>query len=246
MRVAALLQTPLGAVFDLVLPPRCPACGVLVDGDGRFCPSCWQGLRFLSPPQCDSCGEPFAYDLGAGARCNACDADPPVWHRARAALAYEEAARTALLRFKLADKQHLGAMMVPHMARAGAALLGPQVLLVPVPLHRWRLWRRGFNQAALLARGLARAGHGTLAVDALVRTRATRPSVGLTAPERAANVRGAFIVASPGLVQGRDIVLIDDVLTSGATATACTRALLEAGAARVDVLTWARVVRDTR
>jgi ComF family protein len=235
---------PLAALFDLVLPPRCAGCGVIVDGDGRFCGPCWQGLRFIAAPQCASCGEPFAYDRGADAQCGACLATPPAWDRARAALAYEGPARTALLRFKLADRQHLAGMMVPHMARAGAALLGPDALLVPVPLHRWRLWRRGFNQSALLARGLARAGLGQLAVDALVRVRATRPSVGLNPSERAANVKGAFRLASSARVQGRAVVLIDDVLTSGATASACALALHKAGAATVDVLTWARVVRD--
>ncbi|WP_439534231.1 double zinc ribbon domain-containing protein [Polymorphobacter sp.] len=235
---------PLAALFDLVLPPRCAGCGVIVDGDGRFCGGCWQGLDFLGSPQCESCGTPFAYDRGTGVRCGACEAAPPPWGRARAALAYQGAARTALLRFKLADRQHLAAMMVPHMARAGAGLLGPAVLLVPVPLHRWRLWRRGFNQSALLARGLARAGLGVLHVDALVRVRPTLPSVGLNPSERAANVKGAFVVPRPERIVGRNVVLVDDVLTSGATASACASSLLQAGAATVDVLTWARVVRD--
>jgi ComF family protein len=130
------------------------------------------------------------------------------------------------------------------MARAGVELLGPDVLLVPVPLHRWRLWGRGFNQAALLARGLAKAGHGVLLVDGLERVRATRPSVGLDRAGRAENVKGAFRVRDIEAVQGRRVVLVDDVLTTGATASACAKVLRKAGAAAVDVLTWARVVRD--
>jgi len=240
---AALLQ-PLGALFNMVLPPRCPGCGVIVDGDGRFCAACFTSLDFLGAPQCNSCGAPFAYDYGPDAQCGACIAEPPLWSQARAALAYQGAARFALLRFKLSDRQHLAAMMVPHMARAGGTLLGPDTQLVPVPLHRWRLWRRGFNQSALLAKGLADAGFGTLLVDGLHRVRATRLSVGLNPTQRRANVKGAFRVKDKTLICGKHIVLVDDVLTSGATASACAKALLRAGAARVDVLTWARVVRD--
>lgn len=227
-----------------MLPPRCPACGVIVDGDGRFCAGCWSGLGFLGPPRCDQCGDPFSHDRGPGALCGLCLAEPPPWRHARAALRYDGAARAALLRFKLADREHLAAMMVPHMLRAGAGLLAPGVVLVPVPLHRWRLWRRGFNQAALLARGLARASGAALAVDALERVRATRPSVGLGVAARAKNVRGAFRVRDKALIAGRPVVLVDDVLTSGATASACARTLLRGGAATVDVLTFARVLRE--
>ena len=236
--------SPLAAAFDLVLPPRCPACGVIVDGDGRFCADCWSGLRFVAAPQCSCCGVPFVHDQGPEAQCGACLAEPPPWRRARAALVYDGAARTALLRFKLADKPQLAPMMASMMARAGADMLAPGVLLVPVPLHRWRLWRRGFNQALLLARALARGSGAALSIDGLVRVRATRPSVGLGAAERAANVKGAFRVADHAVVAGRAVVLVDDVLTSGATAAACTKALLAAGAATVDVLTFARVVRE--
>lgn len=245
MQVQALLA-PLGQVFDFVLPPRCPACSVIVDGDGRFCSACWTSLDFLGAPQCAQCGVPFAHDRGQGAQCGACLAAPPLWRRARAAMVYEGAARTALLRFKLADRQHLAAMMADAMARAARAdaLLQPGVLLVPVPLHRWRLWRRGFNQALLLARALAQSSGADLSIDDLMRVRATRPSVGLGAEARAANVRGAFRVRNAQRMSGRAVVLVDDVLTSSATAAACTKALLAAGAASVDILTFARVVRE--
>ncbi len=242
--LAERLRAPLVQLFDLVLPPRCPACGTIVDGDRRFCSGCWQALEFLGPPQCARCGDPFDHDRGEDAECGRCLAEPPPWRRARAAFAYEGPARKTLLAMKLADRPHLAGLMVVQMARAGAGLLAPDRLLVPVPLHRGRLWRRGFNQAVLLARGLARAGHGEMALDALERRRATKPSVGLGAAARAANVRGAFKVRAPLLVRGRAVVLVDDVLTSGATAAACTRVLLRAGAASVDVLTFARVVRD--
>lgn len=242
--MTALLLQPLRALYDMVLPARCPGCGVITDGDGRFCADCFSGLAFIGPPQCACCGVPFAYDRGDGALCGACIAETPGWGRARAVLAYEGPARTALLRYKFADREYLAGMMVPQMARAGVELLGPDVLLVPVPLHRWRLWGRGFNQAALLARGLAKAGHGVLLVDGLERVRATRPSVGLDRAGRADNVKGAFRVRDADAVKGRRVVLVDDVLTTGATAAACAKVLRKAGAAAVDVLTWARVVRD--
>ena len=245
---ALILPRPLrlagNAVLDLVLPPRCPACRVIVARDGQFCAGCWSTLRFITAPQCARCGVPFPHDLGAGAQCGACLLDPPRFAAARAALVYDGAARDVLLGFKHGDRQHLARLMAPQLARAGAEWLGADALLVPVPLHRWRLWRRGFNQAALLAQALAKRTGSALAVDALVRVRRTRLSRGLNRRQRALNVRAAFRVARPEAVRGRRIVLIDDVLTTGATANACSRALRRAGATSVDVLTWARVVRD--
>lgn len=159
-------------------------------------------------------------------------------------MVYGGAARKVLLGFKHGDRQHLVRVMAPQLVRAGGDWLGPSAVLVPVPLHRWRLWKRGFNQAALLACAAGRRSRTPVVVDALIRVRATTISKGLGRRRRAANVRGAFRVNRPEQVRGRDIVLVDDVLTTGATAEACTRMLLRAGATNVRVLTWARVVRD--
>jgi ComF family protein len=235
---------PLQAIIDLVLPPRCPGCRVIVDGDGRFCSTCWQALRFITAPICARCGTPFEVDPGPDAECGPCLAEPPRYARARAALVYGGPARTVLLALKHGDRQYLAKMMATHMARAGAGMIGAETLFVPVPLHRWRLWRRGFNQSLLLARALAARGQGELAIDALVRAKPTPPSVGMGRAARARNVRGAFRVRDRTLVAGRSIVLVDDVLTTGATADACARVLRRAGAADVLVLTFARVVRD--
>lgn len=244
MATLALLTRPAAAILDLVLPPRCPACREIVEDDGRFCAACWATLRFITAPQCAACGTPFNHDRGAGTRCGACLLKPPRYATARAALSYEGAARAVLLGFKHGDRQHLARLMAPQLVRVGAPVLDADALLVPVPLHRSRLWSRGFNQAALLAAAVARRTGTPLAVDALVRVRRTAISRGLGRRARAENVASAFRVALPDRVRNRRIVLVDDVLTTGATAQACARVLLRAGAARVDVLTWARVVRD--
>ncbi len=238
------LQTFGQALVDLVLPPRCPACRVIVDGDGRFCPDCWPQLQFITAPCCARCGLPFDHDRGAGAECGSCIAEPPRFAAARAALVYGGPARAAILALKHGDKPWLANIMAGHMARAGAALITPETLLVPVPLHRWRLWRRGYNQAALLAQALAARTGTELAIDAIDRVKPSPPSIGMGRAARAKNVRGVFKLRDRGRIRGRAIVLVDDVLTTGATADACARVLRRGGAASVVVLTFARVVRD--
>ncbi|MCA3254991.1 MAG: ComF family protein [Alphaproteobacteria bacterium] len=242
-RIAATVRRLAAGALDLVLPPRCPACGTIVDADGVFCAGCWPTLDFITPPMCAACGDPFEVPQPAGALCGACLASPPPYV-ARAPFAYAGAARAAVLALKHGDRQHLAPMMAGHMRRA-AGELAEGATLVPVPLHRWRLWRRGYNQAADLARALAQATDAPLAVDALVRRKATRPSQGMNPAERRDNLRGAFVVP-PGRraqVAGRRILLVDDVLTTGATAAACARALRRAGAVSVGVVSFARVVR---
>lgn len=240
----ALLALPARTLVDLVLPPRCPGCRIIVDGDGYFCSDCWQTLVFITAPLCAACGTPFVHDIGAEARCGGCLAAPSRFDTARAALVYGGAARSVLLALKHGDREHLARVMAPHMIRAAGAMLAPGALLVPVPLHRWRLWRRGFNQAAVLARQVAILSGLDVDPTVLVRVRATQSSQGMNRTARAANVRGAFRVIDRSRIKGRDVVLIDDVLTTGATADACAHRLRRAGARRVDVLTFARVVRD--
>lgn len=243
--IIALLALPLRATVDLVLPPRCPSCRVIVDGDGRFCLDCWQDLGFITAPQCARCGVPFDHDRGSGAECGGCLAEPPRFTTARAAFVYGGPARSVLLALKHGDRPYLATTMAPHMARAaGAALTTPGAVLVPVPLHRWRLWRRGFNQAALLAQALVPLSGAAIDLGVLTRVRPTPPSAGMGRTARAANVRSAFRVIDKARIKGRDIVLVDDVLTTGATADACARHLNRAGARSVHVLTFARVVRE--
>ncbi len=241
-RAFAAAPRALAAAFALMLPPRCPGCGAVVEGDDRFCAPCWGELRFLTPPWCRCCGEPFAEDVGHAARCRRCTQTPPSFDAARAALAYADPVRQVVLTLKHGDGTHLARVMAAQMLRVGTGWFGPDALIVPVPLHRWRLWKRGYNQAALIAHALAKRTGAAMAVDALVRIRSTSASGAMGREARYANVAGAFRVARP--VAGKRVVLVDDVLTSGATGEACAAALKLAGAASVNLLTFARVVWD--
>ena len=234
-----MLAAALHRLVSLALPPRCPGCGAPVGEDHRFCATCWAGLRFIGPPWCAGCNLPFEYDRGAGAWCVACLADPPRHAGVRAAVAYGAVARRLALRLKYGGRMGIARTMAQAMARQ---LPDEVELLVPVPLHRWRLWRRGYNQAGLIATALGRRAGLLVDVHALIRTRPTVPLRGMGPRQRAATVRGAFAVTRPEAVRGRRVALVDDVYTSGATADACTRALLKAGARSVTILCWARVI----
>lgn len=239
------LIEPLARMAAYALPPRCAGCGVPVAADHRFCADCWRGLRFLGPPWCAACHVPFDHDRGEGAVCAACAAKPPRHAGVRAAVAYGPVAGRLAVRLKHGGRIALAGTMARAMARL-VPMDAPNALLVPVPLHRARLWRRGFNQAALIADALARAtglSHDPLLLE---RRRPTRLLRGLGRRARARTVQGAFLVPAERRmrVRGRAILLVDDVYTTGATAAACTRALLAAGAASVIVLCWARVLPD--
>jgi ComF family protein len=233
------------ALLDLLLPPNCVACGEAVDAPGLLCADCFRLTGFITEPFCVRCGVPFAASALGGAEhlCPGCYAVPPVFTRARAALRYDAQGRRLILPFKHADRTEIAVALAPHMARAGAALLHETDLLVPVPLHRARLFRRRYNQAALLAKAVGRLAGCECLADALRRPRATASLGEKSAAERAAEVADAFAVrrARAARLRGRRVLLIDDVMTSGATANACAKVLLEAGAASVDVLVAARV-----
>jgi ComF family protein len=245
-RWARLARAARGAgrvVLDAVLPPLCPACRKPVADDGGLCPGCWSQLSFITPPYCERLGIPFAYDPGPGVLSMQAIADPPAYERARAAVRYDDVARTLVHALKYGDRLDLAPTLGRWMVQAGGALLAEADALVPVPLHWRRLWWRRFNQSAALAEVIAARVQRPV-THALSRVKATRQQVGLTASERALNVQGAFRVpeAVRQEVKGRRLVLVDDVLTSGATIDACSRVLLRAGAAAVDVLVFARVV----
>lgn len=238
---ARRLARTAGLVIDALLPGRCLRCGAVVGDTGALCTGCWQRIGFIGEPLCDRCGEPFEVDRSGAGTCVSCMTDPPVYGRARAVFRYDEASRPLVLRFKHGDRTGAAPHFARWMARAGAALLAEAEVVVPVPLHRWRLWRRRYNQAALLAIALAKLANWPCLPDALDRARAT-PSQGMLGRgQRARNVQGAFRLRRPEIA-GRKVVLVDDVLTSGATVGECARILLKGGATRVDVLTLARVV----
>lgn len=246
-RAAEAARSLVRATLDVALPPLCAVCRVPVDGKG-LCPSCWSRLSFITRPYCERLGIPFAFDPGPGVLSMEAIASPPAYNRARAAVRFDDVSRKLVHALKYGDRLDLAPMMGRWIGRAGRDLLGEADALVPVPLHWRRQWGRRFNQSAMLAAAISAESGVPIAAGALKRVKATAQQVGLTRTERATNVQGAFKVPEEGraAVLRRRLVLVDDVLTSGATVEGCARALLRAGAANVDVLVFARVADPGR
>jgi ComF family protein len=246
-RAADLARAALRATLDLALPPLCASCREPVEGRG-LCPACWSKLSFIARPYCERLGIPFAYDPGPGILSMEAIADPPAYNRARAAVRFDEISRALVHSLKYGDRLDLAPMMGHWMSRAGREILAEADALVPVPLHWRRQWARRFNQSAMLAAAISAESRVPIAAGVLKRVKATAQQVGLTRTERASNVQGAFKVPeeSKAAASNRRFVLVDDVLTSGATVEGCARALNRAGAANVDVLIFARVADPVR
>lgn len=241
------LRRLASSAVGLVYPPTCVACGAATGQPHALCAACWSGLRLIERPYCERLGTPFALDLGISSLISpGAIAEPPVFGRARAVAIYDGTARDLVHRLKYGDRLDLARTMARMMAAAGSELLEEAELILPVPLHGLRLWRRRFNQSALLAREIGRRSGKPCDLQALARVKATRPQVGLTRHQRAENLQGAFRVTDSGRagIAGRRLLLIDDVTTTGATGNAAARVLLRAGAAGVDLLTFATVTRD--
>lgn len=232
--------------LNLFFPPRCAACGVAVDHAHTLCGTCFESLHIITQPACAVCGFPFAHPMGQDALCGSCLEKPPPYERGWAVLRYDEAATHLVSRLKYSDKTHLAPFLGALMARHGHPVLEGTAFLVPVPLHWRRMLTRRYNQSLLLAREIARATHIPLLPDALQRTRHTPPQASLARRERLDNVRGAFAVRKKrrALIAGKNVVLIDDVMTTGATIYACCKSLKQAGAQQVRVLTLARRFRE--
>lgn len=230
-------------VIDYALPPRCAGCGEVIEEAGAFCPPCWSGMEWLGNDGCGHSGLPL---LGTEVdTCGRCLAEPPKLHRIRAAVAYDELPRTIALNLKYGRKVGLARTMARYMAPLRGSW-NDEALLIPVPLHRWRIWSRGFNQSTLVARELGRIWRMPSPHDVLRRIKRTKPLKGMSLSQRRNAVAGAFQVAGGSDLAGKTVVLIDDVFTSGSTAEACAKALRKAGAARVELICWARVVRPAQ
>lgn len=241
--MATIIRFGLGRLLDFALPARCAGCGTIVDEVHSFCPSCWMQIHFLGDDGCQTCGLPL--EATDSEQCGACIAMPPRIHRTRSAVAYDELPRGIALRLKYGRKVALARTMArymkPHVQAGDHA-----PILVPVPLHRGRLWQRGFNQSALVARELARQTGIRSEPGLLKRTKRTPPLKGMSLRQRRRTVAGAFSVDPSVNLLGKTVVLVDDVLTTGSTANACARVLKRAGAERIELLSWARVVKPTQ
>ena len=244
--MTAALREGVAPLVDLIYPPRCPLCGAAIGAQTGLCGNCWSELRIPGEPACAKCQRPFGTaQLGEGAICAPCLAAPPHHDGIAAGTLYGEGSRKLVLALKHGGRIALAPMLARLIAAKLPALEGDW-LVVPVPLHRWRLWSRGFNQAALLARELAKLSAAGLLVDGLIRAKRTPMLGGLGRKARARVLAGALRVnpARADKLRGARIILVDDVLTSGATSEACVRALKRAGAAKVIVACFARVLDE--
>ena len=238
-----VLVRAVSAVADIVIPPVCLACQAPLSSHDAICASCWSKIDFIRPPLCDRLGIPLAFDVGGTMISAAAEADPPDYDRARAVARFDTVMRELVHGLKFRDRHDVRRLFGRWLAEAGSTLLFDSDLIAPVPLTRSRLLSRRFNQSAILAREVSRLTGVRYEPQVLSRTRRTPPQVGLTRQQRRENVSGAFAVPDHrrDVVSGAKVVLVDDVITTGATVGACARALKKAGAARVDVLSLALV-----
>ncbi|HEU5047737.1 MAG TPA: ComF family protein [Rickettsiales bacterium] len=234
----------MGAVVDTLFPARCPACRETVGQHGSLCSACWQNIHFITDPMCCKCGVPFEYHIGEQAFCGPCMTRKPAYTQARAVFRYNEASRGQVLAMKYHDKTQLAPVFGAWLARIAQDYATKTHAIIPVPLHYTRLISRRYNQAALLAHAISTHTGLPVLPDTLLRARKTPPQSGLSRRQREDNMRGAFHIkkGKNSILKGKSVLLVDDVMTTGATLEACSRTLHDAGVRDVYVLTIARTV----
>lgn len=232
-------------LIDIIFPPRCILCSELVARQGDLCTECWNNIDFITDPLCDCCGIPFEYKVEGEVLCGECILNRPVYNKSRTVFDYNDNSRKLITRFKYADKIHACNSFAKWMQRAGSEIIKNSDLIVPVPLHRIRLFTRRYNQSALLAGALGKLCGLPVYQRMLVRRKYTTPQAGLTRTQRIKNVRYAFAVNKKlsHMLNGKNVILVDDVITTGATIDACAKTLLKGGAASVNVLTIAKTIK---
>lgn len=243
-RLRAFLKARLNDGIDLLWPPVCPACGTSVQDAARLCVDCWESMTFVAPPQCVCCGLPLPDAFDDETLCGECLRAHPPFDRARSACIYDEASRALILPFKHADRTDLLPAIMNLMQRPVGPLLAQSHMVAPVPLHWTRLLSRRYNQAALISNRLGKQGKIPSVPDLVVRKKRTPSQGGQSKRGRQRNVKGAFRVPKRyrPAIRDKRVLLVDDVMTTGATVSEVSRVLLRAGAGNVDVITFARAV----
>ncbi|MDG1288059.1 MAG: ComF family protein [Rickettsiales bacterium] len=245
--IQQVLMQVLRQSLNLLFPPQCGLCREMVGENGGVCSDCWQKLNFISAPFCSHCGYPHEFDMGQGAQCAACMETTPEYHGHRSVLHFDDASKRLIHDLKYYDKPLMLDTFARWMAQASPEWIDlDEALLVPVPIHRWRLLKRKYNQSALLAKRLASLQEMHVGYNILTRIKNNPPQASLPRKERLKNLSGAFAVnpKKREAIKGRTIILIDDVMTTGATINACAKQLKKAGSGRVYCLTLARTVLD--
>jgi predicted amidophosphoribosyltransferase len=239
-------MTPQARALALIFPPQCLSCGDPVQDEGGLCGPCWRDTPFILGLCCDLCGAPLPGASDVAVTCDDCRARDRPWARGRAVMLYRGGGRRLVLGLKHADRLDLAPAMAGWMAARAGPLIAPDTLVAPVPAHWWRFFRRRYNQAAVLAQALGARTCRPAVPDLLLRRRATKVQDGMGPDARYANLADAITVNPRhcGVIAGRPVMLVDDVMTSGATLDACARACLAAGAAEISVMVLARVTRD--
>lgn len=231
--------------LNAIYPPQCLSCKTIIGENGNLCPDCWEVIHFISGSKCNICGIPFEYEINEAAICGSCMFKKPSYDCARAVFKYDDASRSLITSFKYSDKIAASDYFAKWIARSASDLIDEADLIVAVPLHRIRLFTRRYNQSSLLANSLAKLTKKPIHHNMLRRTKNTKPQAGMMFKQRILNVRGAFKINAKyaDLIKGKNIILIDDVMTTGATIEACAKAIKKAGASKVTALTVARTVK---